>query len=233
MENKVSFSPYWQQIRFPLLLAGAGFFILGLPVVWFGNQEVFLWINRQLTPRFGAIARIFTELGTHWPMVWLVAFCLRKPLRMLLAVLLTWLFGACLSWLFKLWLMSGAVRPFRFFQEKGLALNVVEGIDVHHYNTFPSGHTLTAFSAWFIFLFVRNLPVSVWWQVGLWLLAFGCGLSRVVLVQHWPTDVLGGMCLGMTAAFLAGWVSTQIPENKWLNQSLTSAFGLGLSLGKK
>jgi membrane-associated phospholipid phosphatase len=83
----------------------------------------------------------------------------------------------------------------------------VEGVTVHHLNSFPSGHTLTAFSAAFL---IRILfPCRPLWHALAFLLAILCGLSRVVLVQHWPADVLGGMVLGLLASFLvsgrAGW----------------------------
>ena len=69
--------------------------------------------------------------------------------------------------------------------------------------SFPSGHTTTAFSV------AVMLVLFTWHGKRRWLgiasLALACliGLSRVYRGVHWPTDVLAGVCFGtMTACAL-------------------------------
>lgn len=224
MTDSLTFRGYVARSKPLLTLSLVGFLALGILLISLGNVGLFLWINQYFTPHFGTLSKLLTELGSSWPMIWLIAFTIQKAMRKLVAVFLVWLIGACFSWLFKLWLMSGALRPFKFFLDKGIRLNVVEGVDIHHYNTFPSGHTLTVFSAIFVFIYVRKTPFSGWQSTLFWLLAVGCGLSRIVLVQHWPTDVLGGMGLGILAAYLAVWISIRLPERELLNRNLISFF---------
>ncbi len=57
--------------------------------------------------------------------------------------------------------------------------------------SFPSGHTMTAFSVWGA-LFV-GMPVLSQVYLGI---AIIIGLSRVFLGLHYPTDVLVGAILG-------------------------------------
>ena len=57
--------------------------------------------------------------------------------------------------------------------------------------SFPSGHTMTAFSVWGA-LFVGTPVLGSFYLV----IAFLIGLSRVFLGLHYPTDVLVGAVLG-------------------------------------
>lgn len=178
-----------------------------------GDESLFLWINTHLTPQYGEAAAYFSLFGEAWGMLLVLFFSLALPFRNALLVGLTWLSGACYSWLFKLWLLRGLPRPLKVFTEAGIKLNTVEGVKVHQLNSFPSGHTLTAFSAAFVALLIfQKLPD--WARLGLALLAAGCGFSRILLAQHWPSDVIGGACLGMLAGYTAWRLSLFFPENE-------------------
>ncbi|MEL6822648.1 MAG: VanZ family protein, partial [Calditrichota bacterium] len=61
--------------------------------------------------------------------------------------------------------------------------------------SYPSGHTAAAFALMMvIWLYDRRL--SSW--LGTLVLASGIGISRIYLGHHWPSDILGGMVLGMS-----------------------------------
>ncbi len=68
-------------------------------------------------------------------------------------------------------------------------------------NSFPSGHTTSSFGiAFMLFLLVRkNQPWIGWVALG-W--ATLVGVSRIYRGIHWPTDVLGGMFVGLAGATL-------------------------------
>lgn len=68
----------------------------------------------------------------------------------------------------------------------------------HQFRSFPSGHSLTAgffLGVWV--WFVRDWRL----RLALILLAYGIGLSRVVVGVHWPVDVAGGILGGCLAAW--------------------------------
>lgn len=74
----------------------------------------------------------------------------------------------------------------------------------HKLGSFPSAHTGAAFGAatsFSIIAFRRRktflIPPAMIWAVGV-------GVSRIYRGVHWPSDVLGGACLGILAACLIG-----------------------------
>jgi membrane-associated phospholipid phosphatase len=93
----------------------------------------------------------------------------------------------------KNFLFSAAPRPHTFFE--GLPnVYYVPWIEIHGYNSFPSGHTAQAFClALFLLFYFKNKSYAF----ALFLLAALAGFSRMYLMQHFPMDVLGGSVLAL------------------------------------
>lgn len=64
--------------------------------------------------------------------------------------------------------------------------------------SFPSGHTAAAFALTGVLAFYYS---RIAWM--LWILAAGCGFSRVIEHQHWLTDCVAGALIGYLAAVAA------------------------------
>ena len=79
------------------------------------------------------------------------------------------------------------------------------------FNSFPSGHTLTAFA---VSTTLADAIDNTWADVGLYTLAAGTGVARVVQDHHWTSDVVGGALLGLTVA--------KFVDGKWSLFGLTS-----------
>jgi membrane-associated phospholipid phosphatase len=86
-------------------------------------------------------------------------------------------------------------------------------------SSYPSGHV--AFFSWFLFLLIvclavgrlpRQVVAALWWVAALALLVV-C-LGRIYMGEHWPSDVVGGLALGL------GWTSLALSVRLLSNPAL-------------
>lgn len=73
-------------------------------------------------------------------------------------------------------------------------------------HSFPSGHTASSFAAAGALLFMKARG-----RIPALLMALLIGLSRLYLYVHYPTDVLGGILLGLACGFVASWLTKRLP----------------------
>lgn len=112
-------------------------------------------------------------------------------------------------------------RPVSVFEDyPDLVLPLVQGVDMHHSNSFPSGHASTFFMfctcsvivlAYFFsrkdaLKTLRNRILFDVALVALLVLAAMGAYSRVYLSQHFLSDVCVGSIIGFTTPFLMFWL---------------------------
>ena len=117
---------------------------------------------------------------------------LRRALPIMLAVLATSLVVMVLK------RAIGRVRPGR--EQAGKFL----GPTLRHDNfreSFPSSHTACAVSL--SVMLAHSYPDAA---ATFWALAIICALLRYVLDAHWPSDVIGGVAVGLAVAAATRWV---------------------------
>jgi len=85
--------------------------------------------------------------------------------------------------------------------------------DNSSYNSFPSGHTATAFVG-AEFLWQEYKDVSIWYGISGYAVAAGTGIFRIVNDRHWITDVAAGAGIGMLSTKIAYWI------NPWMTRRL-------------
>ncbi len=84
-------------------------------------------------------------------------------------------------------------RPRPFMADPSIQLL----IDPPDGSSFPSGHTSASFCAACVLLFI---PIRRVWKVFGMVLAALIAFSRLYLEVHYPTDVLGGLLIGVAVA---------------------------------
>jgi membrane-associated phospholipid phosphatase len=104
-----------------------------------------------------------------------------------------------LTHFFKRVVFADEARPLRALHDVARAVPLMKGKDAYA-NSFPSGHTSTAFTLALLLALIIN---KKWAAIFFPLVAFFVGYSRVYLAQHFVTDVLAGMIVGIISSYLS------------------------------
>ena len=162
----------------------------------------------------------FYTLMAEWPL-YVLAFLpsLWKRNKMTLFFAMCELTGGTILQLLKHTISNP--RPVSVFEDyPDLVLPLVQGVDMHHSNSFPSGHASTFFMfctcsvivlAYFFsrkdaLKTLRNQILFDVALVALLVLAAMGAYSRVYLSQHFLSDVCVGSIIGFTTPFLMFWL---------------------------
>lgn len=81
-------------------------------------------------------------------------------------------------------------------------------VNAWNFQSFPSGHTTTAIALAFVIGFLWPRLFLLFFGIGILV-----GISRVPVGMHYPTDVFGGMIVGMLGAYL---VRNLFARRRWL-----------------
>jgi membrane-associated phospholipid phosphatase len=132
-------------------------------------------------------------------------------------ILLSYIGAAMVSSILKHAVFPDIYRPHFVFQyfvrEK---LKVVEGVDLIGFNSFPSGHALSAFALFFCLIFISR---NHFLKILFFMLALLAAYSRVYLSQHWLIDIYVGSIIGVCFSLFFYVVFYQ--SNKWQQLNVT------------
>ena len=109
-------------------------------------------------------------------------------------------------------LMAGIVNPIKYGAKEMRP-------DGSTANSFPSGHTATAFVSATILHKEYGLTVSPWYSVAGYGIATATGVMRVLNNRHWVSDVLSGAGIGIFATEVAYGLSDLIFKDKGLKRN--------------
>jgi len=85
-------------------------------------------------------------------------------------------------------------------------------------NSFPSGHTATAFAG-AEFLYQEYKDKSIWYGIAGYAVATGTGLFRIYNNRHWLTDVAAGAGIGILSTKIAYWINPYITKKLFKSDS--------------
>ena len=97
----------------------------------------------------------------------------------------------------------------------------VQRPDDSRFNSFPSGHTATAFAA-AEFMRLEYKDVSLWYGVAAYGAAAATGILRLYNNKHWVSDVVAGAGFGILSTKLAYWIYPVIKRKFFKNKSMNT-----------
>lgn len=157
------------------------------------------------TPFFEFIS-FFGKGGIMLILLALALICVKKTRRFGTAMLLGLAVGALFTNVF---LKVAIARPRPYADESSIfhQLWLLVGQNVESDKSFPSGHTTAAFASMTAVFLVGDKRIS--WTA--FIFAFLMGLSRIYLCVHYPSDVLGGIIVGVLGGVIGTLIAYKIP----------------------
>lgn len=154
------------------------------------------WIANHLTADWlDPVMRFITTLGDagiFWILLAVILLCFKKTRRMGAAMAISLIISTLITNL-TLKPLINRPRPYELRTIEGLDTSLLPG-DA----SFPSGHTTVSFSGAFA-LFWQNKKAGAPALALATLIAF----SRLYFYLHHPTDILGGILVGLAASLLS------------------------------
>ena len=192
----------YKKIKIGLLLTsitGVGLIVIS---IFFGRENFFLQLNGD----GGKSADIFFTLCTSfgeaisWLIVAVLFYIYQKDKFILYFASL--ILSTILTQFIKHIFFENVNRPTSVISDLS-QIHMVPGVELHTANSFPSGHTATAFTIFLIGCFLIN---KKWFIPVGFIAALLVGYSRIYLAQHFPIDVGGGMLVAVITVLLSVWI---------------------------
>ena len=172
--------------------------------------EQMVWINSHRTIWSDTFFWCATQLGEGWffvtmILVWLV-FKYEQAFIGVIAFAVSTLISQGLKFSFQ------TLRPSEFFKDVSYPWKYVNGVELHGFNSVQSGHTISAFCIFTLWVFFAKKPMI---NPIFLTLAITAAYSRPYLFQHFPEDLLGGSIVGIISAILAIKIYQRYFETKY------------------
>ena len=185
-------------------------------LVTYTKAEIHLWINYHHSPFFDHFFKYFTHLGDFI----LAAILLIIMLFIKLGHSFLLAGGLLISTIFvqSLKVFIDNARPVQYFKRMAteVELHFIAGVDPHNFNSFPSGHTTTAFV---VFFFLSIIIKRRFLQTCCLIIAVMIGYSRIYLSQHFLIDVVAGSLLGILSIMIV-YIIRGNEKKSWWDKSL-------------
>jgi len=195
------------------------FLILGLFVLVLTKKGDFLlWLNTHHNKAMDLFFKYWTHLGDGLVFAFLGVWFLLTSYYRTIALIAVVIIQTIIIQGMKRFVFGDFVRPKLYF-DNFESFYQVPGVEIHSSNSFPSGHTATAFTvAVLLSLIIRKSSVTGILMV----MAILVGISRVYLLQHFFIDIYFGSMIG----FLIGLIVYLWMGSSGLNNRISLKRGL-------
>jgi len=183
----------------------------------FPKSELHIISNKANSSFFDLFFKYVTYMGDGAIIAILFIALLFVKYRYALAFLAGSLATSLFVNIIKKVVLHDVYRPSKYFElYETYQLHFVEGIKLHSLQSFPSGHSATAFN---VFLTLAILTKHNGLKLIFFVMAVMVAYSRVYLSQHFLIDITAGSSIGIFFILLF-WVWFVKFNKKWLDKSL-------------
>jgi membrane-associated phospholipid phosphatase len=173
--------------------------LVGLLQLIYTQEQLMQWVNFRNGSVADTLFPYVTYLGDGAFYVVVCVILLIYNRRIGLMAFASFALSSLTSEFLKKVIFTGSPRPLKFFEHSTFQYHIIEGLDIHSYNSFPSGHTTTAFAMFSLLACLDNRKERGW---VLLLLAVLAGYSRVYLFQHFVEDAYAGSLVGTISSII-------------------------------
>ncbi|WP_077919347.1 phosphatase PAP2 family protein [Spirosoma sp. 209] len=181
---------------------GCTLLIVGTLQLLYSQTQLMQWVNARNSPEADLFFTYATYLGDGAFFVITCVIMLIYNWRIGLLAVASFAVSSLTSLFLKTVVFSGSPRPLRYFEHSINEYHLIEGLDIYSYNSFPSGHTISAFAVFSLWAFIDGRKNRGWFFL---LLGILTGYSRVYLFQHFVEDVFVGSLIGTASSVLVYW----------------------------
>ena len=182
-----------------IVLLLISYFVLGLFVVLFVRKgDDVIWLNQFHQPFADFFFQYFTHFGDGlFCLLVSAVFLVFRQCRNAILIFAVFAVSGLLSQFFKKILFPDVLRPAAYL--KNVSLHFVEGVEILSNNSFPSGHTATAFACFLMLAFIFK---KTNWSIIFFIFVLLVSISRIYLCQHFFVDTYAGAWLGVISTIL-------------------------------
>ncbi|MBC7743642.1 MAG: phosphatase PAP2 family protein [Flavobacterium sp.] len=174
------------------------------------KDEFFLFTNRYHHPGWDHFFKTITFIGDSFTMCLIGFGMLLIKFRYSVVTVLAYAYSAVIVQIIKR--IFNSPRPSKFFEGIN-PIRTLEGYPLYEWNSFPSGHSASAFTLAVVLTYILPSKHKHWIILPVALLT---AISRVYLSQHFFQDVVAGSILGVFLTFQLIW---WLENSKWFHSS--------------
>jgi membrane-associated phospholipid phosphatase len=197
---KKSFRQVLKETRFVFVPFLAVLFFGLIIKLLYSKDDIYWATNSIHFPLADKLAPYFTNAGDGLTTIAIVVILVLFNYRWAFLLATSYAITSLLAQVVKH--IVDAPRPLLYFKGHTDKMYLVKGVYIASYNSFPSGHTLTAFSTAIVLTYIAK---NKGWGLPLFIIAVLIGYSRMYLSEHFLEDVLGGSFIGVSVTLIWLW----------------------------
>ncbi len=178
------------------------------------KTDLHIYLNQYHTDFADIFFKYITVFGSGLSFVFVGMIYLLFSFRRSFVVISSGILAGLVVQFLKRIVFTGVLRP-SVVLEDVTVLHIIDGIKLHTYYSFPSGHSATIFALCFSLAVFANRKIL---KLALFCLAGLVAYSRIYLSQHFLIDVYAGSVIGLLSGFFMADLFSRF-KISWFDQS--------------